>query len=38
LPGEEPSEPKPLGVWANMSDSFARDGLQNMAVFYADPQ
>ena len=37
LEGEQPSEPKPLGVWANMSDSFARDGLANMAVFYADP-
>ena len=38
LAGEQPSEPKPLAVWANMSDSFARDGLQNMTIFYADPQ
>ena len=38
LEGEQPSEPKPLAVWANMSDSFARDGLKNMTIFYADPQ
>jgi len=34
----ESGTPKALAVWANLANSFARDGLNWLTVFYADPQ